>query len=97
MSKVDYVLSESRKQTNAGGLHHCHWPGCDKACAPAMWGCRAHWFQLPRHLRDKVWATYEPGQEISKTPSREYVMVAQEVEEWCLQQIEAAQAFGPKL
>lgn len=62
--------------------HTCHWPGCTRHVPPAMWGCREHWYALPKNLRDKIWATYQIGQEISKTPSREYVNVAREVQEW---------------
>jgi hypothetical protein len=62
--------------------HHCHWPGCDKDVPPAMWGCKPHWFRLPLRLRNQIWATYRPGQEISKTPSEAYVRVAQEVQAW---------------
>jgi hypothetical protein len=49
---------------------------------PAAWGCRKHWFMLPIGLRNKVWVAYRPGQEESKTPSRRYVEVAQEVRNW---------------
>lgn len=62
--------------------HECHWPGCNKQVPPAMWGCKSHWFRLPQALRNKVWATYRPGQEITLTPSRAYVEVAREVQEW---------------
>ena len=79
MSKADYVRREARK--GAGG-HHCHWPGCYAAVPPAMWGCKRHWFALPKGLRDKVWRTYRPGQEITKTPSKEYIAVAREVQDW---------------
>jgi hypothetical protein len=37
---------------------------------------------LPKYLRDKVWLAYKPGQEITKTPSKEYIEVALEVQEW---------------
>ena len=47
-----------------------------------MWGCRPHWYKLPKTLRDKVWSAYAPGQEITKTPSAEYVKVAREVQRW---------------
>jgi hypothetical protein len=47
-----------------------------------MWGCKTHWFALPKYLRDKIWATYRPGQEITKTPSLEYIAAAREVQEW---------------
>ena len=49
---------------------------------PKMWGCRPHWYKLPKTLRAKVWAAYVPGQEIAKTPSPEYVEVAREVQRW---------------
>lgn len=51
--KVKYVLSQ--KQTRK---HHCQWPGCEKQVPPAMWGCSAHWFKLPKRLRDAIWRTY---------------------------------------
>lgn len=66
--------------------HTCHWPGCVKNVPPKMWGCREHWFKLPKRLRDKIWATYILGQEITKTPSKEYVTVATEVRDWILYQ-----------
>lgn len=49
-----------------------------------MWGCRQHWFSLPARLRAKIWATYRPGQEITKTPSAEYIAAAKEVQLWIL-------------
>lgn len=62
--------------------HTCHWPGCTKEVPPAMWGCKTHWFKLPQHLRNKIWATYRAGQEVTKTPSAEYIAAAQEVQQW---------------
>jgi len=76
--KADYV----KQAVSHDGKHHCHWPGCSKAVPPEMWGCKAHWFKLPSGLRAKIWATYKPGQEISKTPSAEYLAVAKQVQEW---------------
>ena len=51
----------------------------------ALWGCRAHWYALPQRLRNRIWATYRPGQEVTKTPSPEYIAVAHEVQEWIRQ------------
>lgn len=65
--------------------HTCHWPDCDKKVPPAMWGCRTHWYMLPKNLRDKIWATYVSGQEITKTPSIAYIEAANEVQEWIQQ------------
>ena len=77
VSKRSYVLRQ--RQTRK---HECHWPGCDKQVPPAMWGCKPHWFALPKTLRDRVWLCYRPGQEIDQRPSREYLDVAREVEKW---------------
>jgi len=63
--------------------HTCHWPSCSTPVPPAMWGCKKHWFKLPLGLRSKIWETYVPGQEITKTPSQAYLDVADEVEKWC--------------
>ena len=38
--------------------------------------------KLPKRLRDMIWAAYNPGQEVTKTPSRGYVRAAREVQEW---------------
>lgn len=62
--------------------HTCHWPGCEREVPPSMWGCKPHWFALPKALRDDIWRTYRPGQEISKTPSAEYLAAARAVREW---------------
>jgi hypothetical protein len=64
-------------------LHRCHWPGCDRVVPPAMWGCKPHWFRLPKFLRDAVWRWYVPGQELRKDPSTEYLDVAELVQHWC--------------
>lgn len=75
--KVDYVLSQPQTRR-----HHCHWPGCDKQVPPAMWGCKNHWFKLPKHLRDEIWRTFKPGQEAEMNPSARYVMAANAVQHW---------------
>ncbi len=76
--KADYVRRQEVNDPN----HTCHWPGCDKIVPPAMWGCRKHWFKLPRALRSEIWRTYQPGQEISKSPSAAYLETAQKVQAW---------------
>jgi hypothetical protein len=66
----------------ADGKHTCHWPGCDTPVPPAMWGCEGHWFTLPKPLRDRIWATYRRGQEVTKSPSPDYMAAAIAVQEW---------------
>ena len=75
--KANYVRSQ--RQTRD---HHCHWPGCEKQVPPAIWGCRQHWFKLPLDLRRKIWAAFEPGQEVNMTPSDAYMEAAREVQAW---------------
>jgi len=48
-----------------------------------MWGCKEHWFTLPKRLRDAVWRTYRRGQETDKQPSEDYLRVADKVQMWC--------------
>lgn len=62
--------------------HECHWPGCGKQVPPAMWGCKVHWFALPKRLRYEIWRTYRIGQEENGNPSAEYVAVARAVQDW---------------
>jgi hypothetical protein len=76
-AKVAYVKRQSQTRD-----HTCHWPGCSKQVPPAMWGCKPHWFRLPVALRNKIWATYRPGQEVTMTPSARYIEVAKEVQAW---------------
>lgn len=70
------------QEVTSTAKHTCHWPRCEVVVPPAMWGCKKHWFTIPKRLRDKIWKTYVPGQEITKTPSAEYVQAAVEVREW---------------
>lgn len=78
-AKVRHVM---RGKARPG--HHCHWPGCSESVPPSMWGCRRHWYMLPTYLRNRIWLTYRPGQEITQDPGREYVKAALEVREWIL-------------
>jgi len=77
--KIAYVKSQD--QTRA---HHCHWPGCSKQVPPAKWGCFEHWKKLPKRIRDRIWAAYQPGQEKTLTPSAEYLAAAREAKAWVL-------------
>jgi hypothetical protein len=81
--KVAYVKSQGQTRN-----HTCHWPGCTKQVPPAMWGCKSHWFVLPVSIRNKIWAAYRPGQEVTMTPSAAYLQVAKEAEVWIKQRLE---------
>lgn len=62
--------------------HACHWPGCPQQVPPAMWGCRPHWFTIPKVLRTRIWRTYKPGQEITMKPSQDYLAAAAAIQDW---------------
>jgi hypothetical protein len=76
--KVDHV----RAAANLEPLHTCHWPGCDRRVKPAIFMCRGHWYSLPIDLRGRIWRTYVPGQENTKTPSEQYLAVVRDVMDW---------------
>lgn len=57
-------------QTNT---HTCHALGCEKIVQPKLLMCARHWRMVPTRLQLAVWTYYKPGQEVSKTPSREYL------------------------
>lgn len=63
-------------------VHRCHWPGCPTRVLPKMWGCSRHWFRLPKVIRDRIWATYRPGQEVDREPSAEYWEAALAAQRW---------------
>lgn len=76
-SKVKHVLAAKQSRN-----HGCHWPGCEAQVPPAMWGCKHHWFKLPKHIRDAIWAAYRAGQEDTLTPSSAYIKAARAAQDW---------------
>lgn len=90
MSKADYVRAQTQTRK-----HHCHWPGCTRQVPPAMWGCKPHWFTIPKALRDRIWRTFKPGQEVNGTPSADYVAAARDVQAWIAEKIATDAASKP--
>lgn len=76
-AKVQHVKAAGQTRN-----HRCHWPGCERQVPPAMWGCRAHWYALPKALRDRIWRTYRPGQEVDGRPSADYLDAARAIQAW---------------
>lgn len=56
--------------------HTCHAKGCTRVIPPKLLMCLKHWRMVPRDLQRAVWATYRPGQEIDKRPTKEYLEIA---------------------
>jgi hypothetical protein len=47
----------------------CPVPDCGDRIDASRLMCRRHWYRVPKHLRDQVWATWRSGQ---GTHSREH-------------------------
>ena len=58
--------------------HTCHATACNARVPPEMWGCKRHWFMVPKPIRDRIWASYRPGQCDDWKPSRAYLEAARE-------------------
>jgi hypothetical protein len=54
-------------------LHRCSWPGCERVVPRSMWGCRAHWYALPRDIRVAIGRAYRHGLDTDSHPTRTYV------------------------
>jgi hypothetical protein len=64
---------EGQPAPAAVGDHHCHLDICQAAVPPKMLFCLPHWRLTPKVNKDAIWATYVPGQEITKRPSQAYL------------------------
>ncbi|WP_165072082.1 hypothetical protein [Paludisphaera rhizosphaerae] len=62
----------------------CRWPGCSKMVPVYKWGCRRHWYRLPKAIRDRIWANYRQGQETDLRITREYALADREAREWAV-------------
>lgn len=76
------MINDNAKNAYQSRDHECHWPDCKVQVPSAMWGCKEHWFRLPKTLRDRIWAAYKPGQEERMDPSEEYLAVAKNIQVW---------------
>lgn len=56
----------------------CHATKCNVRVPPEMWGCRKHWFMVPKVIRDRIWVTYRHGQCDDMRPSKAYCMAARD-------------------
>lgn len=84
-AKVAYVLDEARiSRESMDHSHRCHWPECPEIVPPSLWGCKKHWYMLPKFLRDAIWRAYRIRQEKDKNPSTEYLKVARSVQKWII-------------
>lgn len=55
---------------------------CEVAVPPRMFMCKKHWYALPKAMRDRIWATYVPGQERRMDPTPEYMEATRDARNW---------------
>lgn len=57
-------------------VRNCKIKGCKDSHKRTQFVCRSHWYALPKHLRDAIWATHrDPG-----VFSNEYMQAAENAE-----------------
>ncbi len=54
----------------------CPISGCGEQIDPSRLMCRGHWYAVPKHLRDRVWATWRSGRGAGSCEHREAVRIA---------------------
>ena len=74
----DFFLPEERPISR----HTCHATGCQEFVPREMWGCRKHWFMLPKIMRNQIWRYYQSGQEQTGEPSKLYLLAARDAVIW---------------
>ena len=60
------------RRPDPGVRSTCPWPGCPKTTRANYLMCRAHWYALPFEIRERILATFRPGQ-TALTASPEYL------------------------
>lgn len=71
--------------------HTCHARGCDERTPRSMFMCRRHWFMVPKRMRNQIWATYVPGQELTMDPSPQYLVATRKAIDYVARKEEAVQ------
>lgn len=65
-----------RVVTLGSGVSFCPIPDCGIQIDPSRLMCRAHWYVVPKHTRDQVWATWRSGQGAFSTEHQDAVIAA---------------------
>lgn len=65
-----------RLSTLGSGINSCSIPGCGNQIDPSRLMCRAHWYVVPKTMRDRVWATWRSGQGAFSAEHQDAVRVA---------------------
>jgi hypothetical protein len=65
MSPIGPKAAHVRREVRKGQprAHECHAKGCTTQVPPALLMCAKHWRMVPQALKNRIWDTYQPGQE----------------------------------
>jgi hypothetical protein len=66
----DPLTPGGRGPTLRAMLHACLGPGCGEQVRADRLACRPCWRQIPRPLRDVLWATWRSGQGVGSPEHR---------------------------
>ncbi len=58
------------------GCPRCPVPGCRAQIDPSRLMCRSHWYVVPKHIRDQVWATWRSGRGAHSIEHQDMVRIA---------------------
>ncbi len=61
-------MNEPTEAIESNGTHRCPGPECSRRVPSNMLACSRHWFQVPREVRDEVWAAWRSLQRGAATP-----------------------------
>lgn len=56
--------------------HECPWPGCTERVPRYHWGCKPHWYRVPRELRESCTWAWRYG------TAADHMAVLEEIDEW---------------
>ena len=79
-----------------GKCHICSWPDCRRPVPLDMWGCKPHWFTLPKEIRDEIWQGYRRAGKLSP----EWLAANEQALEWIRgmpERIKAMNVTSPQL
>jgi hypothetical protein len=62
----------------ASTAHNCPAAGCTRRVGQRMLMCRAHWFMVPKPLRDAVYDAYRDGLGAGSPAHRDAILAAVE-------------------
>jgi len=71
--------------------HRCPWPGCIDMVPAHLWGCRDHWYRLPRGIRRKIFSAYRLGQTVA-TASSAYLDALADADRWMVHEVAQTRA-----